>query len=377
MVVPCGRESTLRCSSVEVRSRAKTLRTDQCRGDIFRVAVRPTPPVIVIAKGAILAHSTPHALQSIIRESRTALPTMGGFMGFLLGVQHSRNEQKKVKSQKFANSRRGQRIMDSGQMKRYIKKREAALQKGADLRKGQEEDISKGERVWFSRCILNGRLQHWVLLTHGMKYELRRRDHLNKGFPDSNTDNQDVQNEGESTGEYVCNIKPYTIDQERRDISLTKLLIPEVDGYYICLVGWTRLTEPEVNNIAQTVLSSFGRYSLLRNNCQDFLRQLAEKILIASKAADFDWFMSNAKTKYQKDQWLKPPPEEMLMRMINGMMAQQQAMNISLVNQNQIQMQMQNQMLMQNQIQMQNQMQMQIQSQMQMQMQMQMGGAGA
>jgi hypothetical protein len=296
---------------------------------------------------------------------------MGGFMDLLLSVQHARNEHMKERAQKLANSKRGKRMMDTWQMKRYIKKREAALQKGVDLRKGQEEDTSKGERVWFSRCILNGRLQHWVLLAHGMKYELRRRDHVDKDSPDTNTNNQGVENEGKSKGEYVCNIKPYTIDQEQRDISLTKLLIPDVDGYYICLVGWTHLTEPEVNTIAQAVLSSFGRYSLLRNNCQDFLRQLAEKILIGPKAADFDWFMSNTKTKYQKDQWLKPPPEEMLMHMISRMMAQQQALNNSLINQSQTQMQ----------IQLQSQMQIQLQNQLQMQMQTQMistmGGAGA
>lgn len=304
---------------------------------------------------------------------------MGGFTELLLSAQYARSEHMKERARKFANSKQGKRAMESSRMKRYIKKRDATLRKGADLRKGQEEDTSKGERVWFSRCILNGRLKHWVLLTHGMKYELRRRDHVGKDSPDTNTNNQDVENKGE----YICNIKPYTIDQEKRDISLTQLLIPDVDGYYICLVGWTRLTEPQVNTIANTVLSSFRRYSLLRNNCQDFLRQLAERILIGPKAADFDWFMSNTKTKYQKDQWLKPPPEEMLMRMIDTMAMMTQAQNNLNIQtqtqqlQNQNQTQLQNQIQMQIQTQMQTQLQNQLQMQIQTQMQMTMGGAGA
>lgn len=308
-------------------------------------------------------------------------------MNFALSVQHSRNEHMKARAKKFANSRRGKRMMDSSKMKRYAEKREAALEKGAELRKGQEEDMSKGERVWFSRCILNGRLQHWVLMTHGMKYELRRGRYHSSTTPQNADTNAKVV-EGESKDEYVCNVKPYTIDQEKRDISLTKLLIPEVDGYYICLIGWTHLAEPDVTTIAQAILSAFGRYDLLRNNCQDFLRQLAEKILIGSKAADFDWFMSNTKTKYQKDQWLKPPPDEMLMRMLGRMQAQQQALNNNLIHQAQTQMHthMQTQMQIQMQTQLQAQLQTQLQSQLQMQMQIQMqvqmmaaagGGAGA
>ncbi|KAH8888961.1 hypothetical protein GQ53DRAFT_748507 [Thozetella sp. PMI_491] len=298
---------------------------------------------------------------------------MGGLMNMYLSLQHSRNEQMKERAQKLANSSRGKRMMNSGRMKSYIKKREAALQEGASLRKAEEEDTSKGERVWFSRCILNGRLRHWVLLTHGMKYELRRSDHLGKDGAGANSQT--------SENEYVCNIQPYTIDQEKRDISLTELLVPEVDGYYVCLIGWTRMTEPQVSAVAQAALSSFGTYKLVRNNCQDFLRLVAEKILTGPKAADFEWFMSNTKTKYQKDQWLKPPPEEMLMRMLNRAMAQSQMMQIQMQNQmqqqmqNQMQIQMQNQIQLQLQTQLQNQLQMQMQMQMQTQMMSSMGGA--
>jgi hypothetical protein len=284
-----------------------------------------------------------------------------GFMSTPLALQYERDQRAKRKAAEFAQSKRGQKMMNSSRMKRYKEKREKVLKEGADLRQAQEHDTAKGEQVWFSRCILNGRLQHWVLMTHGMKYELRRREHV-----EGESAGQEPKGKtGDGDGAYVCNIKPYTIDQERRDLSLTKLLTPEVDGYYICLIGWTRLSQAQTAEIAQTVLSSFGKYSLLRNNCQDFLRQLAEKILISPKAADFDWFMSNTKTKYQKDQWLKPPPDEMLMRMLVQQQNQMVAMQNAQHQQSHMHMQHMNQ-------QMQQQMQQQLQTQLQMQLQMQM-----
>ena len=78
-------------------------------------------------------------------------------------------------------------------------------------------------------------------------------------------------------------------------------------------------------------MAEFGEYSLLRNNCQKFLRNLSDKILINVKAADYPWFMSNTKTKYQKDQWLLPPPAEMMLRNLDRM-RQQQMQNMNMQN---------------------------------------------
>lgn len=235
---------------------------------------------------------------------------MGNAQSAYLSVSHANDKARKKRAERLANSWGGKMQMKSPQMKRYMKKREEKLKKGADLRKAQEEDETKGERVWFSRCILNGRLQHWVLITHGMKYELGRE---NRDQPRTNSKEEN----------YVLKIKEYAIDQEKRDASLTELLVPDTDGYYVCLVGWTRMNKNEVANAGREARAEFGEYSLLRNNCQDFLRQLADKILISDKAADYDWFRSNTKTKYQKDQWLLPPPAEMMLRMLENMQQMQ------------------------------------------------------
>ncbi|KAL9054913.1 MAG: hypothetical protein Q9162_003854 [Coniocarpon cinnabarinum] len=274
---------------------------------------------------------------------------MGALQSTYLHMEEVSNKKQKQRAAKFAASSRGQRMQNSSRMKRYTAERDKALRKGADLRAAQEADDSTGERVWFSRCILNGRLQHWVLITYGTKYELRRDRNVGPG----------------DEAQYVCNIRPYSIDQERRDMALTELGIPDVDGYYVCLIGWTQLPKEQVDAACHETLAGFGEYKLLRNNCQHFLKAMAARIL-KDTAADYGWFMSNTKTQYQKDQWLRPPPAEMMMHILAR---QQQALNIA--NQNQLQTQTQMQ------LQMQNQLQMQMQMQMQTQMMTQAGGMGA
>jgi len=296
---------------------------------------------------------------------------MGAAQSTYLNVKQHQDEQRRKQSQKFAESKRGQRALNSKRTQKYIKKREETLQKGADLRLAQEQDESKGERVWFSRCILDGRLKHWVLITHDTKYELRRSEHVV----------QDKQQDAtQRDNEYTYHIKPYTIDQEKRDISLTELLIPEIDGYYVCLIGWTRMSKEQIDAEVRAVSGTFGEYNLLRNNCQDFLRLVAGKILVEEKAADYPWFLSNTKTKYQKDQWLMPPAIEMLLRQSQSMQAQSQSQIQHQIH-HQMQQQTQNQIQLQIQLQIQQQIQMQIQQQVQMQVQNSMmstqGGGGA
>lgn len=279
-------------------------------------------------------------------------------MGFVLSCLAADKRRKEKQMAKFAQTKRGQRVMNSKRMVRYKEKRLKAMQPDVQRRLREEEDHTKGQQIWFSRYIYNGRLRHWVLMTHGNKYELRRSENVGK----------EIREERPGEMDFTYHVTPCTIDEEKRKAALAESSLPDVDGFYVCLIGWTTKTKEEVNLACESVFQSFGEYHLLWRNCQDFLRQLAAQILV-TKAADYPWFISNTKTRYQKTQSLMPPPLEFLLKMQNQMTAQMQAQV-----QNQIQIQTQNQI--QNQIQMQIQMQIQNQIQMQVQNQIQMQNVG-
>ena len=287
-------------------------------------------------------------------------------MGFVLSCLEADKRRKEKQMADFAQTKRGQRVMNSTQMVRYREKRLKAMQPDVERRLREEEDLTKGQQVWFSRYVYNGRLRHWVLMTHGNKYELRR-----------------TENVGEESGEerpeelkFTYHVTPSTIDEEKRKAALAESSVPDVDGFYVCLIGWTTKTKAEVDLACKSVFQQFGEYRLLWKNCQHFLRTLAEQILV-TKAIDFPWFNSNTKTRYQKTQSLMPPPLEFLLKMQLQMTAQRQAQvqnqQTQLQNQTQLQIQnqTQNQIQLQIQLQIQNQIQNQIQTQIQMQVQMQ------
>ncbi|KAL6722200.1 hypothetical protein ACLMJK_001307 [Lecanora helva] len=276
-------------------------------------------------------------------------------MGIVLSCMEADKRRKQRKMAEFAKTKRGQRMMKSKRMVKYKEKRLKAMQPEVERRLREEKDHSKGQQVWFSRYINNGRLRHWVLMTHGNKYELRRTENVQRQTGEERAGEQ----------EFTYHVSPFTVDEEKRQAALAESSLPEVDGFYVCLIGWTTKSKEEVDSACRSVLQQFGKYNLLWKNCQDFLRMLAEQI-IASKAADYSWFNSNTKTRYQKTQSLMPPPLELLMRMQQQMNA---AMQGQIQTQNQIQLQMQNQIQLQMQLQIQNQIQMQMQNQMQMQMQ--------
>ena len=270
-------------------------------------------------------------------------------MGAALSIYDAGRRRQEKKMAAFAKTKRGQRAMNSKQMVRYREKRLKAMQPDVDRRLREEEDHAKGEQVWFSRYIHNGRLKHWVLMTHSNKYELRR-----------------SENVGDDTAlKFTYHVAPFTIDEEKRNAALAENGLPDVDGFYVCLIGWTTKTKEEVDLACKSVSEQFGDYNLLWKNCQHFLRMLADRI-IAAKATDFPWFYSNTESRYQKTQHLMPPPLEFLLKSQAQMQAQMQN-QIQNQIQNQTQLQIQNQIQLQIQNQIQNQIQMQIQNQMQMQ----------
>ncbi|KAI0410494.1 hypothetical protein F5X98DRAFT_359472 [Xylaria grammica] len=180
-------------------------------------------------------------------------------------------------------------------------KKEAELEVEVKKRRAEEEDTTKGKHIWFSRCVQHGRFKHWVLGVEDTKYELRRDD---------------------ASGKYMANVAPWTIDKEKREAALSEQKIPNVDGYYICLIGWTQKQPQELKQICDEVMAQFGTYYLVFNNCQDFLKTFADRI-ISETALDWEWFRDNTKTGYQETQALKiPTPDEIIAA--NRSAAQQQ-----------------------------------------------------
>ncbi|ETS78721.1 hypothetical protein PFICI_08574 [Pestalotiopsis fici W106-1] len=172
------------------------------------------------------------------------------------------------------------------------------LQAEVEKRNIEERDTTKGTPVWFSRHIYHGALQHWVMYINETKYELRR----------------DIE-----SGTYRHNIQnvDWDIKREKREAALQKKQIPDVDGFYICLIGWTRLSEDVLEEKCRTLMQNeFDEYNLFWNNCQHFLKQFADKI-ISTKALDWAWFRENTKTEYQNCQQLPKPPDALVQMQIN------------------------------------------------------------
>jgi hypothetical protein len=169
--------------------------------------------------------------------------------------------------------------------------KKARLQAEVQKRKAQEEDTTKGRHVWFSRYVEGGRFKHWVLAIEDTKYELRR---------------------DQTTKKYTANVAPWSIDKERREAALAKQHVPDVDGYYICLIGWTQKQPHELKKICDQVMAEFGSYNIVFNNCQKFLKTFADRV-ISETALDWPWFRENTKTEYQETQALHiATPDEII-----------------------------------------------------------------
>ena len=85
---------------------------------------------------------------------------------------------------------------------------------------------------------------------------------------------------------------------------------PEVAGprkKYVCLIGWTTLSKPELESIAVQTFNEFGEYHLLWNNCQTILQKFSDEIL-HKKALDYPWFREHTRTEFQQNQEPPRPP---------------------------------------------------------------------
>ncbi|PKK51989.1 hypothetical protein CI102_4986, partial [Trichoderma harzianum] len=136
----------------------------------------------------------------------------------------------------------------------------AALDKIVAARLEKESSVESGEPVFLSHYISQGQFRHWVLHAHDYKYELRQTE-----VGDSNTPGESV-------------ITRYS---------------PEVGHYFYSMIGWTTLSKERIDEECHRISMKFGKYSLLSNNCHDFLQQLADKV-VTKKAPDWAWFRQSS-----------------------------------------------------------------------------------
>ncbi|KAG5788391.1 hypothetical protein H9Q69_012536 [Fusarium xylarioides] len=175
------------------------------------------------------------------------------------------------------------------------------LEEEVERRKAQEQDKSRGENVWFSRRIKDGHLYHWALFAYGKKYELRLPSRQNfKSLPKGHLVGSLVP-----SIDYESKIAPWSMQEEMmrlRQESLDSEGKPYAQDYYICQIGWTKLSEERVDEECEAAHKSFGVYVLGFNDCQSFLRQFAKRIIKQPEdcALDFWWFEKNVQTPYHE-----------------------------------------------------------------------------
>lgn len=192
----------------------------------------------------------------------------------------------------------------------------------------EESQTGRGQPVWVSHHVSGGQFKHWTLLTHGYKYELRRKQTASRretgvelaGLNPRRRPNLETlpsQLHARSLPcfpkqEYVYNVVPSTIDEETRRQAIRTTLTPIVhntrfgEGFCISMIGWTSKTKNEIDAICESTMADFGKYSLVFNNCQHFLRKLSEAV-VQDRSHDWDWFYKSTIRSYR---WLKPPEKE-------------------------------------------------------------------
>lgn len=203
---------------------------------------------------------------------------------------------------------------------------ESRIREQVQIREEQERRISPGlRRVWFSRCLEYGHLQHWALGIDGVdgseakKYELGQV----RAGPSPNESARLNPSGSGSREEYTFKIKPWNLDMQRREANVFNQLVPVTGNksdnnptpsnsppseFYVCLIGWTELSDDGLANKAQEIMEGFGTYNLIFNNCQSWAIQSATSIIAEDKrAADWEWFETNTKTPYQAMVKLQAP----------------------------------------------------------------------
>ncbi|KAJ3497090.1 hypothetical protein NLG97_g2167 [Lecanicillium saksenae] len=142
----------------------------------------------------------------------------------------------------------------------------------------RESSRAHGEPVFLSHYVRNGVFRHWVLHTHSCKFELRRKAPTSRFEWRGSTSLF-------AAGEYFeANIGTSTFSMDAYKRSIAACHSPEVGRYFYSMVGWTTLSQEEIARHCADIFNSFGNYGLVSNNCQHFLRTLADEEIAALEA---------------------------------------------------------------------------------------------
>ncbi|OLN96310.1 hypothetical protein CCHL11_04420 [Colletotrichum chlorophyti] len=175
-------------------------------------------------------------------------------------------------------------------------------------RKAQEEDKSKGEPVWFSRQIEDGHLHRWAILTIEKKYELQLPStDMSKGV----LSKYKFDGSAAPSLEYETRIAAWSLTDEMMEVRQQNHLTAGKEharDYYICQIGWTTLTEEQVDTECKAANAAFGVASLSFSDCQGFLKYFANRIIKSPEghALDYGWFVENTGKPYHRLREMKP-----------------------------------------------------------------------
>ncbi|KAM3430863.1 hypothetical protein MY4824_007436 [Beauveria thailandica] len=184
----------------------------------------------------------------------------------------------------------------SGRQKRTVdslsRRYREALEMIVSARLEKESSKEFGEPVFVSHYINNGVFRHWVLHAHGHKYELRR-----KAPAAARIEWQGSTSLFASAEYYEPVVGVSGLNMELYKSSVLAAYSPEVGCFFYSMVGWTTLSEQEIERECWAVFQRFGNYGLFYNNCQHFLRALADGI-VTTRAPDWQWLMKNSPSGY-------------------------------------------------------------------------------
>ncbi|KAH9234513.1 hypothetical protein K456DRAFT_1724096 [Colletotrichum gloeosporioides 23] len=266
-------------------------------------------------------------------EKRTAILVLSiitgwlGFFAYLFKIHRSRKSRKVVEELDMTDLTRYDIPSASDPKKTFEtinKMWEEHLKKKAAERLAEENNTAHGEPVWLSLWAFKGELRHWLLLAHRYKYELRRKRRPNptseegagNGRPSAMEETteteglvepiEDVTNTSGFGKFYEAATRQYSnyaSDMEQRDKSIGTRAKPEVQtkgGLVIMvLIGWTNKTKDQVDEAFRKVEREFGDYHLTRNNCQHFVRNLAD-LIVTKPSQDWDWFRKMSFKRYEE-----------------------------------------------------------------------------
>ncbi|KAJ8609981.1 hypothetical protein MRB53_038821 [Persea americana] len=114
--------------------------------------------------------------------------------------------------------------------------------------------------------------------------------------------------------DYTYNVSECTIEQERvyaRELQQESTSYDQ--QYYVCMIGWTKHTQQQIDEIVATLHPQYGSQTLPANNAHQFFSGLAGRI-VDKKALDWGWFSDNVRYPVTSQQTLVRVPPGLVQR---------------------------------------------------------------